>query len=87
MISPTHTHTDMGTKNISISDDAYQRLKALRKPGESFTDVIERMTHGVGILELVGALSKTEGLELEKRVKEMRRGNERRTAHLVERLS
>jgi len=30
----------MATKDIAISDEAYQMLKALKKSGESFTDVI-----------------------------------------------
>lgn len=77
----------MGTKNISISDDAYQRLKAMRKPGESFTDVIERMTHGVGVLELVGVLSKTEGADLRRRIREVRKESKERTVRIVERLS
>lgn len=47
----------MGTKNIAISDEAYQRLRALKKSGESFTDVIERITQSRGILELAGTLS------------------------------
>ena len=32
----------MSTKNIAISDKAYLRLKGLKRPGESFSDVIER---------------------------------------------
>lgn len=42
---PTYTHigVGMGTKNISISDDAYQRLRrARRHPRESFSQVIRR---------------------------------------------
>jgi len=41
-LSHTHTHTEnqMATKDIAISDEAYQMLKALKKSGESFTDVI-----------------------------------------------
>jgi predicted CopG family antitoxin len=77
----------VGTKNISLSDDAYQRLKAMRKPGESFTDVIERMTHGAGVLELVGVLSKTEGTELKRRVREVRKASKERSLRTIEMLS
>ncbi len=76
----------MGTKNISISDDAYQRLKAMRKPGESFTDVIERMTRSAGVLELVGVLSKSEGVELKRRIAELRKRSSERMSQTVERL-
>jgi len=41
--SHTHTHMTMGTKNISISDDVYLRLRrARRHPRESFSQVIRR---------------------------------------------
>ncbi len=62
----------MGTKNIAISDEAYQMLKALKKPRESFTDVIERITRGSTVLELAGIVSTTEATGIERRVKEIR---------------
>ena len=33
----------MGTKSVSISDEAYLRLKGLKRRGESFSDVIVRI--------------------------------------------
>jgi len=36
--------THMGSKNISITEEAYNRLKAHKREGESFTDVIVRLT-------------------------------------------
>jgi predicted CopG family antitoxin len=62
----------MGTKNIAISDEAYQMLKALKKSGESFTDVIEKVTRRSAVLELAGIMSKTEAIGVDKRVKEIR---------------
>lgn len=32
----------MGTKNISLTEEAYETLKAHKRPGESFTDVVLR---------------------------------------------
>lgn len=32
----------MATNNISISEAAYRRLKKLKEPGDSFTDVLLR---------------------------------------------
>lgn len=34
----------MATKNISISEDAYDRLKSLKEEDESFSDVINRIS-------------------------------------------
>ena len=54
----------MGTKNISISEEAYQRLASLKKPNESFTQVINRLTQKRSILELAGTLSEQEAEEM-----------------------
>jgi predicted CopG family antitoxin len=34
----------MATKNITITEDAYERLSALKREGESFSDLITRLT-------------------------------------------
>lgn len=36
--------THMGTKNISLTDEAYERLKERKEGDESFTDVVLRLT-------------------------------------------
>lgn len=36
-------HRCMGTKTISLEDSAYSRLKAVKRPGESFSDVVNRV--------------------------------------------
>ena len=70
----------MGTKNIAISDEAYQMLKALKKSGESFTDVIERLTRKSSVLELAGVLSKREVTTVDTHLKELGRRSSRRIA-------
>ena len=76
----------MGTKNIAISEEAYQRLRALKKPGESFTDVIERMTHSKGVLELSGLLSRTEATRVMAGIEEAREESSRRVSRIAEEL-
>lgn len=39
-----YVYKDMGSKTISIKDDAYERLKAHKREGESFSDVVLRLT-------------------------------------------
>lgn len=34
----------MATKNISLREEVYERLRAHKREGESFSDVIERLT-------------------------------------------
>lgn len=77
----------MGTKNIAISEEAYQRLKTLKKPGESFTKVIERMTKSRGILDLAGVLSESEGRRVKKAIKGAREESSRRIRAINETLS
>jgi len=68
----------MGTKNISISEEAYERLAALKRPNESFTEVVNRLTRKRSILELAGALTGKEGDEIRGEVAELRKVSLRR---------
>ncbi len=77
----------MGTKNIAISDEAYQMLKALKKSGESFTDVIERVTRRSSVLELSGILSGPEAANVERRIREIRKRSSRRILEKAEGLN
>jgi len=66
-INNTHTcvlYTAMPTRTLSITDEAYQALKASKKEGESFTDVILRLTENKGsarrLLEMMGEMHSPE---------------------------
>ncbi|MFC7006710.1 antitoxin VapB family protein [Halalkalicoccus salilacus] len=37
----------MGTKTIGLDDEAYERLKAQKREGESFSDTVKRITEEV----------------------------------------
>ena len=76
----------MGSRNISISDEAYSRLAALKRSNESFTDVINRLTGKRSILELAGVLIAAEGDELRREVEELRLKSEKRVASTVLRM-
>ena len=41
-----YVYVYMGTKTISIKDDAYDRLKRHKRADESFSDVVMRLTRG-----------------------------------------
>lgn len=54
----------MATKTISISEDAYHRLARLKREGESFTDVIQRVTGGADLQRYAGSISQAFATEL-----------------------
>lgn len=62
----------MGTKTISLADDAYEKLKAHKREGESFSDVVRRLTGGVSLAEYYGVLDDETADELEGIVDERR---------------
>lgn len=62
----------MGTRNISISDEAYAKLTARKGPKESFTDMINRLAGKKSVLDLAGVLSPKEATELRSNVRIIR---------------
>jgi predicted CopG family antitoxin len=72
----------MGTKTISLTEEAYERLKAAKKEGESFSDVINRISPGVRLEEYWGILDGEAGDELREAVAD---GRSRRNATRSER--
>lgn len=47
----------MPTRTISIGDEAYRRLSRMRRSGESFTDVILRLSGRGDLTRFAGAIS------------------------------
>lgn len=62
----------MATKNISISEEAYKRLASLKRPNESFSVAITRLTGKRSLMDIFGVLSKEEALRLESNIRELR---------------
>lgn len=69
----THVYTYMATKTISITREAYDRLKARKGPEESFSDVILRLTDRRPLAEYAGMLSKTSVKEMRKAIEDARK--------------
>jgi predicted CopG family antitoxin len=61
----TYIHRIMGTKTISLADDAYDRLKAEKRENESFSDTVRRLTAGVRLADYYGALNNETADEVE----------------------
>ena len=72
-------HRNMGFKTISLSDSVYRRLRAEKRSGESFSDVIARLleTDQPPLMKYAGAwkpLSKAELGEIRARIDRLRHG-------------
>lgn len=76
----------MATKTISLDEDAYNRLKNLKKGDESFSDIVKRIADEKSLLEVSGILSEEEAEELRKNVEELRERTRTETDQKAERL-
>ena len=64
--------TTMATKTISLDEEAYERLKARKKEGESFSETVKRLAGERSWNEVVGILSEDEATDLDAAIKEGR---------------
>jgi predicted CopG family antitoxin len=77
----------MGTKTISISDEAYSLLKHAKEERESFTETILRITRKDPLSALAGVLSSSDAEALERVVRDIRRKTNERVKRIAKRMS
>ena len=68
-----HAYRSMASKTISITKEAYDRLKARKGPDESFSDVVLRLTERRPLAEYAGMLSKSSVKAIREAVEAARR--------------
>ncbi|MFB6253211.1 MAG: antitoxin VapB family protein [Halobacteriaceae archaeon] len=76
----------MPTKTISLDEEAYERLKAHKREGESFSDVVKRLAGERSWREVAGILSNEEATELEDAIEEGRNHSRERSDRILEHL-
>lgn len=64
----------MGSRTVSLEDSAYERLKAAKRPGESFSVTVNRILEGSRptYRSLSGFLTRTEAQQVRLAIKRMR---------------
>ncbi|WP_306059119.1 antitoxin VapB family protein [Natronococcus wangiae] len=72
----------MATKTISLDEEAYERLKAQKKEGESFSETVKRLAGERSWNEVVGILSEEEASDLESAIEEGRTRSKERSNRL-----
>jgi len=76
----------MATKTISLDEEAYERLKARKKEGESFSETVKRLAGERSWNEVAGILSEEEASDLESAIKEGRTRSRDRSDRLTAEL-
>ena len=76
----------MAVKTITITENAYNRLKSTKSEDESFTDAIIRITNRNPLDALVGILTKEDAAELRGNIKEIRRKMDAEVAETAKKL-
>jgi len=65
--------TRMTTKTLTITEEAYERLRARKSGDESFSELIIRITHRRPLADFAGILEGESGSALKKAVEDSRR--------------
>jgi predicted CopG family antitoxin len=73
----------MATKTISLDEEAYERLKARKKEGESFSETVKRLAGERSWNEVTGILSEDEAADLEAAIEEGRTESSERSDRLT----
>ncbi|MFC6907145.1 antitoxin VapB family protein [Halalkalicoccus tibetensis] len=76
----------MATKTISLDEEAYERLKARKREGESFSEVVKRIAGERSWSEVTGILSEDEADDLEAIIEDGRERSRNRRDRLADDL-
>ena len=74
----------MSAWTLPLSEEVYARLEAERREGESFNDVITRLTEKKSLMNIVGFLKEEDAEEMWKVIEEMREKSRDRTLRITE---
>lgn len=73
-------------RNIRLSEEAYQRLKRRKQPGESFSDTVNRIAGERSLLDLAGILSDAEAEDMREAIQDQEDRSRERLDRLTDQL-
>lgn len=73
-------------RNIRLSEEAYQRLKRRKQPGESFSDTVNRIAGERSLLDLAGILSDAEAKDMREAIQDQEDRSRERLDRLTDQL-
>ncbi|QKY16378.1 antitoxin VapB family protein [Halorubrum sp. CBA1229] len=76
----------MGTRNVRLDEDVYERIKSEKRPDETFSEAVERLIGGSSLLELAGILSDEAADEFRRAIDESDEAGAREIDELVDRF-
>ncbi len=68
----------VGSKTISLAEDAYEALSQMRQPGESFSEVVRRLTRTRSLADLTETMDEDAAESLAEAIEANRRDRTRR---------
>jgi len=78
--------SDTEYRNVRLTEEAYRRLKRRKRPGESFSDTVERIAGERSLLELAGLLTDEEADAMRDAIGERDRQSRERLDELAEKM-
>ncbi|ERH03072.1 MAG: hypothetical protein J07HN6_00075 [Halonotius sp. J07HN6] len=77
----------MAAKTVSLDEEAYEQLRARKKEGESFSEVVKRLAGERSWSEVTGILTESEAADLETAIESGRAASKQRSARLADELT
>lgn len=77
---------DTEYRNVRLTEEAYRRLERRKRPGESFSDTVERIAGERSLLELAGLLTDEDAESMREAIGEQDRRSRERLDELTEKL-
>lgn len=81
-----HDRIHMGTKNVRLDEDVYERVKAHKRDDETFSEAIDRLIGGWSLLELADTTTEEEAERHREAIEASDQASNARTEELLEKL-